>query len=149
MESTAMNEEQKQGQGREQGQELGPGDLVQIDWPGHSRHGRVGIIRHRAADGISWLVDFESGLADFYDPRPLKPLRPILAQLKETGIAEPEQGIAGPNPRNARIDQLTNARVQMLQYLIVKFDDEDWHGVMDAAADLRDIDSELKGLRFG
>ena len=31
----------------------------------------------------------------------------------------------------------------MLQYVV---DDEDWHGVMDAAADLREIDAKLAAL---
>ena len=32
--------------------------------------------------------------------------------------------------------------------MALKAFEEDWHGVMDAAADLRDIDSELKGLEL-
>lgn len=36
-------------------------------------------------------------------------------------------------------------KAQMIQYLRLKLDEEDWHGVQDAASDLRDIDSELLG----
>jgi len=32
--------------------------------------------------------------------------------------------------------------------LLMKFDNGDWHGVQDCGSDLRDIDSELVGLRW-
>jgi hypothetical protein len=32
----------------------------------------------------------------------------------------------------------------MREYLLMKIHEEDWHGVMDAAADLREIDVYLK-----
>jgi len=35
----------------------------------------------------------------------------------------------------------------MEDYLQMKVDNKDWHGVQDAASDLRDIESELKGLK--
>lgn len=38
-------------------------------------------------------------------------------------------------------------RLTMVQYLYDKAGLEDWHGVMDAAADLREIDAELRVLR--
>jgi hypothetical protein len=34
----------------------------------------------------------------------------------------------------------------MVEYLLMKVEEEDWHGVQDAASDLRDIDSELRGI---
>jgi hypothetical protein len=43
--------------------------------------------------------------------------------------------------------QLKIHRTLMKTYLQLKVDEEDWHGVADAAMDLRDIDSELKGLK--
>lgn len=45
-----------------------------------------------------------------------------------------------------RIDQLRKRRVIWVAYLQHNVDDEEWHGVMDAAADLREIDAELRGL---
>lgn len=48
-----------------------------------------------------------------------------------------------------RIVFLERKRVGTKADLLLKFEDEDWHGVADAAMDLRDIDSELIGLRFG
>lgn len=47
-----------------------------------------------------------------------------------------------------RIVNLEIWRSLMLDYLKHKVADEDWHGVQDAASDLRDIDSELQGLRY-
>jgi len=35
----------------------------------------------------------------------------------------------------------------VIAYLEAKFRDEDWHGVCDAATDLREIDAELRGIR--
>lgn len=47
------------------------------------------------------------------------------------------------------IQRLQNHRNTMFRYLSDKMYAEDWHGVMDAAADLREIDAELRGLRRG
>lgn len=41
------------------------------------------------------------------------------------------------------IDKLKARRATMKTYLAMKFDEEDWHGVQDAASDLRDIDAEI------
>jgi hypothetical protein len=35
----------------------------------------------------------------------------------------------------------------MKKYLLMKFHEEDWHGVMDAAADLRELVIKLKMLK--
>lgn len=34
---------------------------------------------------------------------------------------------------------------QMIAYLKLKLEEQDWHGVQDAASDIRDIESEMKG----
>ena len=44
--------------------------------------------------------------------------------------------------------KLTAEVVGMKQYLLLKYSQGDWHGVMDAAADLRELEAELKGLNF-
>jgi len=36
---------------------------------------------------------------------------------------------------------------QMKEYLRLKFEVEDWHGVADAAMDLREIEAEIKILK--
>jgi hypothetical protein len=36
----------------------------------------------------------------------------------------------------------------MVEYLKLKMEEEDWHGVQDAGSDLRDIESEIKGIEF-
>ena len=53
-----------------------------------------------------------------------------------------------PDPRTARISFLERKREATKADLLMKFEDDDWHGTADAAMDLRDIDSELKGLRL-
>lgn len=50
--------------------------------------------------------------------------------------------------RKDRIAALQGEFNIMEDYLLVKFRERDWHGVQDAASDLRDIESELKGLRL-
>jgi hypothetical protein len=34
----------------------------------------------------------------------------------------------------------------MISYLKLKLEEQDWHGVQDAASDLRDIESERTGI---
>lgn len=43
------------------------------------------------------------------------------------------------------VRSLQNRRKLMQEYLQLKVGEEDWHGVADAAMDLRDIDSEILG----
>jgi hypothetical protein len=50
--------------------------------------------------------------------------------------------------RNERERVLLKERATLRRYLRMKYWSEDWHGVQDAASDLRDIDSELDGLRY-
>jgi hypothetical protein len=42
--------------------------------------------------------------------------------------------------------KLKKQRVVMILYAKLKWKQEDWHGLADAAMDLRDIDAEIKGL---
>lgn len=39
--------------------------------------------------------------------------------------------------------------ITMMGYLQMKVEERDWHGVADAAMDLRDLENYLMGLRFG
>lgn len=41
---------------------------------------------------------------------------------------------------------LKKRREGMIAYIILKINDEDWHGVADAAMDLREIDASIKAL---
>jgi hypothetical protein len=50
--------------------------------------------------------------------------------------------------RQARIVFLNRKLAATKADLLVKFEDDDYHGVSDAAMDLRDIVSELAGLEF-
>jgi hypothetical protein len=48
--------------------------------------------------------------------------------------------------RGMMIDRLKKRRPITIQDLLVKAENEDWHGVADAAMDLREIDAQLKAL---
>jgi hypothetical protein len=47
---------------------------------------------------------------------------------------------------NKKLEDLKKRREGMKQYLLLKYGEEDWHGCMDAAADIREIDAEMKCL---
>lgn len=47
----------------------------------------------------------------------------------------------------ARVAKLKGQRESMITYLLLKVNSEDWHGVADAAMDLREIDATMKVLR--
>lgn len=51
--------------------------------------------------------------------------------------------------KQRRVDTIRADRAVMIAYLKMKLGAEDWHGVQDAASDLRDIDSEMDGLTCG
>lgn len=48
---------------------------------------------------------------------------------------------------HARISKLEDRRVLMQKYLQDRVDDQDYHGVMDAAADLREIIQDLNSVK--
>lgn len=50
--------------------------------------------------------------------------------------------------RAERIAFLEEYRPVLIRYMQAKADAADWHGVQDAASDLRDLDCELDGLRY-
>lgn len=52
-----------------------------------------------------------------------------------------------PKSPEQREHELLSRRTLLTQYLLECVRIEDWHGVMDAAADLRETDSELRMLR--
>lgn len=41
------------------------------------------------------------------------------------------------------LNSLIEKRKTMVAYLELKVEEQDWHGVQDAASDLRDIDTEM------
>ena len=53
-----------------------------------------------------------------------------------------------PLSKKIRIGTLMDRKILMINYLQMKVAEKDWHGVQDAASDLRDIESEIKGLEF-
>lgn len=48
-----------------------------------------------------------------------------------------------------QLAQLESQRELMIRYLDIRRTREDWHGVMDACADIREIDAQMKILRDG
>ena len=50
-----------------------------------------------------------------------------------------------PNLRRM-IEEKKKERQDMISYLLLKVKTEDFHGVADAANDIREIDSEIKGM---
>lgn len=53
-----------------------------------------------------------------------------------------------PSAAEDRLKRLKFNRLRMVEYLKLKMEEEDWHGVQDAGSDLRDIESEIKGIEF-
>lgn len=47
-----------------------------------------------------------------------------------------------------KLKEIEDRRRLMREYLQMKVEEEDWHGVQDAGSDLRDIEAELLGLNF-
>jgi hypothetical protein len=52
-------------------------------------------------------------------------------------------------PDIERKQHLMALHATVIAYLQAKVSDADWHGVSDAANDLREIEAELRGLRAG
>lgn len=48
-----------------------------------------------------------------------------------------------------KVLELEKNKSLMISYLKLKLTEQDYHGVQDAASDIRDIDSMIDGLRFG
>jgi hypothetical protein len=44
------------------------------------------------------------------------------------------------------IDQLVRQKKALITYLLSKVETEDWHGVADAAMDLREVEAKLEVL---
>lgn len=55
--------------------------------------------------------------------------------------------IATTSECSVQITRLESQRALMIEYLRLRLDLEDWHGVMDAAADIREIDAKLSVLK--
>lgn len=98
--------------------------------------------------------DYRSGPDGFCDSGPLAdstggyiPDRKtrFIQDLQKAVIVAADQNEA----RDYRWGQLQAQKEVMIRYIHLKLAEEDWHGVQDAASDLRDIASELKGLAFG
>ena len=74
---------------------------------------------------------------------------PLQGKVETFGPYKPDGGQREAAAlRSERMLFLSRARPVLIDYLRLKLDAEDWHGVQDAASDLRDLDSELDGLRY-
>lgn len=50
---------------------------------------------------------------------------------------------------NNYLNKLNERKKGMVDYLVLKLKEEDWHGVQDAASDIRDIEAERIGYEKG
>ena len=48
----------------------------------------------------------------------------------------------------SELKNLQLKRVLLVDYLKLKLEDEDWHGVEDAGSDLRDLDAKIETLQW-
>jgi hypothetical protein len=46
------------------------------------------------------------------------------------------------NDLNSQLDKLTAHRIQLIAYLQLKVEQRDWHGVADAAMDIREVEAK-------
>ena len=46
-----------------------------------------------------------------------------------------------------KLESLSNQKIGMVDYLRLKLAQEDWHGVADAAMDIREIEAKLQLLK--
>ncbi len=79
---------------------------------------------------------------------PTEPVRVRCSHGRDVMETHKTGGCPDCNTRSARVRDLEEWRPILVKYLEQKFKAEDWHGVQDAASDLRDLDSELDGLRY-
>ena len=55
--------------------------------------------------------------------------------------------VAATTPSHPCVDELTMRRKLMLDYLKLRLELDDMHGVQDAASDIREIDAQIRILR--
>lgn len=53
-----------------------------------------------------------------------------------------------PDTIRARLQQVEHSLAVMHQYLLVRLAANDWHGVMDASADIREMLAEQRALKW-
>ena len=73
----------------------------------------------------------------------------VLSVVCGCGNPECANNVPVVSPRAKRLVVLDARRTLMVSYLLAKVEEQDWHGVQDAASDLRDIEAEVKGLEQG
>jgi hypothetical protein len=97
----------------------------------------------------------------------LRAVRKLLEAIRDRGTWDADEGWDGEDSRLAdqalgmlddgdqpilevrnRIAFLLTSRPKLIDYLRLKLEAEDWRRCQDAASDLRDLDSEVDGLRY-
>ncbi len=76
-------------------------------------------------------------------------IREVPEELPQSMAAEQTQGQGkqrDKTPAEVRLVVLARQRLTLIAYLHDKTSDEDWHGVCDAANDLRELDCEARTL---
>ena len=88
---------------------------------------------------------FESEAGDHTTPEMVDKISGTINDLKKTLRSKENPGAS---TKFDRIAFLCRKMLAVKVDLMMKYEDSDFHGGQDAASDLRDIESELKGLKF-
>lgn len=108
-------------------------------------------LARRAAEGAKFDVRQEMPATDpdrFWRVTSMEAGTPVVAPVPMTpvsgtlDVAEPPRMVLG----EVDLHTLRGQRTTMLDYLDMMVRRQDWHGVMDAAADLREIDAKIAVL---
>lgn len=59
-------------------------------------------------------------------------------------IKLPTESVGKPTSRTRPLDELLRHRATFIEYARHRLEDEDWHGLSDAANDLRELDVEIR-----
>lgn len=65
-------------------------------------------------------------------------------KLRPGSIHYVDQNCDGPFQELLKVARLNSRRKVLIDYLHAKADEEDWHGVADAACDLRVLDAQIQ-----
>lgn len=61
-------------------------------------------------------------------------------------MVDPEIESTIRNYKANRLSKLDHRRTVLIAYMKTAIDEQDWHGVSDAANDIREVDAEIRGI---
>lgn len=96
-------------------------------------------------EGLSW-----QGKATIQpDPQMGATTGPRVAHVRNVKVVDGAFVAASPTEIEDRIKVVEGQKARLVDYLKLKVEEQDWHGVEDAASDIRDKEAEIQGLRWG